>query len=63
MKKRFLALFLPLLLLGSCGKTSTPHEAKTNYGIAPIFDDHLGIYDKDPSVFRRQYEVYLLYDE
>jgi len=51
MKKRFLALFLPLLLLGSCGKTSTPHEAKTNYGIAPIFDDHLGIYDKDPSVF------------
>ncbi len=61
MKKRFLALFLPLLLLGSCGKTSTPHEAKTNYGIVPIFDDDLGIYDKDPSVFLEDNTKYIFY--
>ena len=35
----------------SSSSSSSLFVHKTNYGIAPIFDDPLGIYDKDPSIF------------
>lgn len=66
MKKKLMMLILPLMLLMGCDTTtpSTPREQfepKTNYGIAPMFDDTLGIYDKDPAIFKEDGKEYAFF--
>ncbi len=64
MKKNLIAFFTAFLLVGCTGKpseTSKPLTPKTNYGIAPVFSDPLGIYDKDPSVLNEGGKRYLFY--
>ncbi len=45
----------------SSSSSSSSFVHKTNYGIAPIFDDPLGIYDKDPSIFEENGKRYVFY--
>lgn len=53
---------LPIILLVSCGDNNSEiFINKTNYGIAPIFNDSLGINDKDPSVFKENGKEYIFY--
>ena len=57
-----LKFLLPIILLVSCGDNNSEiFINKTNYGIAPIFNDSLGINDKDPSVFKENGKEYIFY--
>lgn len=61
MKKKLLLLIPVFLLIGCSFNPVEKFIPKTNYGIPPMFDDTLGIYDKDPSIFVEDEKEYVFY--
>lgn len=61
MKKNLLFLFIPFLLVACGNENKVEEKNKTNYGIAPIFNDPLGVNDKDPSILLEGEKEYIFY--